>query len=247
MQGNCSSTIIEFARICKVSFVWLNDGLGEKDAQPYIDLNSGDPDLGMLALCEIARDFEPFENNISNRILFSRVRLSLSRRQLGEHIDLPGKSIHNFETRSGGVFSKHIFPLADALGVDPRWLATGTGSPKIIGGEHERISPVDRDASLTDVVDVDTNIRPAANKSASIKSDEDSGAISATHGSPVQVEERLLKSIFHCLHMIVAESQRGSISITVNQLVKIAEFVCDPINASHDKKVLAARMLSLIT
>lgn len=70
--------------------------------------------------------------SLGNRLKTTREQAKLSQRALSKRSGLSQQLISKLET--GGVDSTtEIFPLAEALGVDPRWLATGQGEmhPKL--------------------------------------------------------------------------------------------------------------------
>lgn len=55
----------------------------------------------------------------------------LSLVKIGDSIGVTAQAAWNYENRpDGGVATELLFPIADVLGVDALWLATGIGDAK---------------------------------------------------------------------------------------------------------------------
>lgn len=70
-------------------------------------------------------EIKPF----GTRVTQARVAAKLSPSELARMLDTTQQAVANYETRNDGIAMDKLFMLADALGVSPRWLATGTGEP----------------------------------------------------------------------------------------------------------------------
>jgi transcriptional regulator with XRE-family HTH domain len=68
-------------------------------------------------------------STFAERFKRAREHSGLSLAKVGEAIDVSAQAAWNYENRpDGGVSANLLFPLADVLGVDARWLATGDGA-----------------------------------------------------------------------------------------------------------------------
>lgn len=66
---------------------------------------------------------------LGERLRWSRDDAEMTYKQVSEKAGISITVIHRLET--GALKgTTHIFALADAVGVDARWLATGEGEPK---------------------------------------------------------------------------------------------------------------------
>ncbi len=64
----------------------------------------------------------------SDRFKRARERSGLSQVKLAEQIGVSTQAVWNYENRpDGGVAVDLLFPIADLLNVEARWLATGDG------------------------------------------------------------------------------------------------------------------------
>jgi len=64
----------------------------------------------------------------AERCKYAREKSSLSLVKVAESIGVSTQAVWNYENRpDGGVAIELLFPLADTLGVEARWLATGEG------------------------------------------------------------------------------------------------------------------------
>lgn len=64
----------------------------------------------------------------AERCKHARELASLSLAKVADRIGVSTQAVWNYENRpDGGVSVELLFPLADALGVEARWLATGEG------------------------------------------------------------------------------------------------------------------------
>jgi transcriptional regulator with XRE-family HTH domain len=86
-------------------------------------------------------------NTFSERVKHAKLKSMLSATDLSALIGVTPQAIWNYENRAeGGIGSDLLFPLADALGVSARWLATGIGNElsvhdnPIAAGKIERIA-----------------------------------------------------------------------------------------------------------
>lgn len=75
--------------------------------------------------------------------------------KIAEHIGVSTQAVWNYENRpDGGVSCEVLFPLADVLAVEPRWLATGDGvmfDSETASAEAQRIENLAKSlAVLTD-------------------------------------------------------------------------------------------------
>lgn len=67
-------------------------------------------------------------NSFSERFKQARERSGLSLAKIAERVGVSTQAVWNYENRpDGSVSTELLFPVADALGVDARWLATGHG------------------------------------------------------------------------------------------------------------------------
>ncbi|MGX9221880.1 helix-turn-helix domain-containing protein (plasmid) [Massilia varians] len=67
-------------------------------------------------------------NTFAERFKHARELANLSFAKVAERIDVSTQAVWNYENRPDGSVSVDLlFPLADALGVEARWLATGEG------------------------------------------------------------------------------------------------------------------------
>ncbi|MFC3468840.1 helix-turn-helix domain-containing protein [Massilia oculi] len=65
----------------------------------------------------------------AERFKLAREHSCLSLAKVGEAIDVSAQAAWNYENRpDGGISASLLFPLADVLGVEARWLATGNGT-----------------------------------------------------------------------------------------------------------------------
>ena len=75
--------------------------------------------------------FEPKEKNLdtfADRFRHARQRSGLTLVKIAKHIGVSTQAVWNYENRPDGGFSVEVlFPLADLLALEPRWLATGDG------------------------------------------------------------------------------------------------------------------------
>lgn len=68
-------------------------------------------------------------DTFAERFKYARQNAGLSLSTVAEHLDVSPQAVWNYENRpDGGVAVELLFPLADVLGVDARWLATGAGA-----------------------------------------------------------------------------------------------------------------------
>jgi ribosome-binding protein aMBF1 (putative translation factor) len=74
----------------------------------------------------IAADRISDPKTFGERLRYAREKKELSQGQLARMVKMSQPSIFFLETRDGG--SRHMVPLAHALGVNQLWLATGEGS-----------------------------------------------------------------------------------------------------------------------
>jgi len=67
-------------------------------------------------------------NTFAKRFKLAREHAGLSLAKVSERIGVSTQAAWNYENRPDGSVSVDLlFPLADALGVEARWLATGDG------------------------------------------------------------------------------------------------------------------------
>lgn len=73
-------------------------------------------------------------NTFAERFKHARQKIDLSLSKIAEMIGVTPQATWNYENRpDGSVSSEQLFPLADALGVSARWLATGIGEESLTG------------------------------------------------------------------------------------------------------------------
>jgi transcriptional regulator with XRE-family HTH domain len=71
------------------------------------------------------------EVRFKDRLKASRERRKLTLKQLGNLSGVSQQSIWNYENRGDEPSAVILFALADALGVDPRWLLSGAGEREV--------------------------------------------------------------------------------------------------------------------
>ena len=68
-------------------------------------------------------------NTFAERCRHARDRANLSLAKVADRINVSAQAVWNYENRpDGSVSVELLFPLADALGVEARWPATGEGA-----------------------------------------------------------------------------------------------------------------------
>jgi transcriptional regulator with XRE-family HTH domain len=94
-------------------------------------------------------------DTFADRFRHARQRSGLSLAKIAEHISVSTQAVWNYENRPDGSVSVEVlFPLADVLAVEPRWLATGHGvmfDSETSSAEAQRVEKVAKSlAVLTD-------------------------------------------------------------------------------------------------
>lgn len=95
----------------------------------------------------------------SKRFRDAREAAQLTQRQLADACEISDRTVSAWETgKAEGILAEHLFCVADKLGVDARWLATGQQKPPVVtsalaeivrGLEH---LPVDQQEAVRSLV-----------------------------------------------------------------------------------------------
>lgn len=65
----------------------------------------------------------------AKRLKDSRLAAGMTQRQLADKCGISDRTVSARETGlAEGILAEHLFAVADAMKVDPRWLATGRGA-----------------------------------------------------------------------------------------------------------------------
>jgi transcriptional regulator with XRE-family HTH domain len=70
--------------------------------------------------------------NFGERFRWARSRAGVTQQQVADKCGLSNRAVSSWEReQADGLLAKNVFAVADFLGVDARWLATGEGLPEL--------------------------------------------------------------------------------------------------------------------
>jgi transcriptional regulator with XRE-family HTH domain len=81
--------------------------------------------------------------NFADRLRYARKRSGLTQEQLAEGCGISNRTVSAWEKGvAEGILAENLFCVADKMGVDARWLATGDGPEP---GEYRTTADIERD------------------------------------------------------------------------------------------------------